>query len=224
MNLDKANSVPLQRDTFCNGEGDAWFNRNRGASLVRDWIDECLSNLIPSGSTVLEVGSSSGYRLQRLQVAINAIDAVGIDPSAQAVSSGIASYGLDLRTGTADALPVERSFHCVIVGFCLYLCDPVLLPKIISEIDRVLEDRGLLIIIDFDVSTPVRRRYRHLGGVWSHKLRWAQMFLSFPQYSFVDKFVEGGRRELLESRGEVAMWVLRKDLSFSLEIESDSLE
>ena len=112
----------------------------------------------------------------------------GVEPSASAVAAGRASDPrLDLRTGTADDLPfADQSFDTIVLGFCLYLCDPALLPRIVCETDRTFRDGGTLAIVDFDPPSPRRRGTATRPGLWSHKMDYAAPFLAFPAYSLAE--------------------------------------
>jgi SAM-dependent methyltransferase len=180
-----------QRHAFLDGEGDAWFQRNsppeQGAPPM--WAVAPLVGFIDEASTILEVGCSDGRNLTWLREQTGC-SAAGVDPSSVAIATGSDRYpDLDLRVGTADQLPFEQRFDLVLLGFCLYLCDREDLPRIVAEVDRVLEPGGCLAIIDFDPPTPRRRRYRHREGVSSFKMDHMSIFTAFPNYSAADKFV-----------------------------------
>jgi ubiquinone/menaquinone biosynthesis C-methylase UbiE len=70
----------------------------------------------------------------------------------------------------------DASFDVLIVGFVFYVVDRSLLLRTIAEIDRVLQDNGILIIIDFFTEASVRRNYAHIS--------------EFPAFTFKDKYDE----------------------------------
>lgn len=178
-----------QRDEFLQGEGDAWFQRNSPPAQGTPpmWAVAPLVDFIDDTSTVLEVGCSDGHNLTWLREQTGCT-AAGVDPSGTAIASGLERHPeLDLRVGTADRLPFERQFDVVLLGFCLYLCDRDDLPRIVAEVDRVLEPGGCLAIIDFDPPTPRRRRYRHREGVSSYKMDHMAIFTAFPTYNAANK-------------------------------------
>jgi len=178
-----------QKDVFLQSEGDAWFERNHEALLARAWPDgdnvlrEVLALGPPDAAplSVLEVGCGEALRLAWLQNERRAT-CCGIEPSARAVAAGRAR-GVDVRQGTADALPfADHSVDVVIFGFCLYLCDRDDLFRIASEADRVLKMPGWVIIEDFFSPTPVSRVYHHRPGVLTHKMDYRTLFDWHPHY------------------------------------------
>jgi SAM-dependent methyltransferase len=182
-----------QRDIFLAGEGDAYFRRNAAGydpsqAGALPLPLQVVQSYLPPAASVLEIGCANGLNLERLRRNTGCAGS-GVDPSAAAVEAGLRDFpGLDLRVATADALPfADASFDLVWFGFCLYVTDRPLLPRVVAEADRVLKDRGYLVIVDFDPDAPVRRRYSHAAGVSSFKTDHARMFLGFPQYVLAEK-------------------------------------
>jgi ubiquinone/menaquinone biosynthesis C-methylase UbiE len=145
----------------------------------------------------------------------------GIDPSAKAVEYGRTHHPkINLSCGSADNLtfPKDR-FDLVIFGFCLYLCDPQDYFRIAQETDRVLRDKGFLIIKDFTSPVPMRGTYSHLPGIFSHKLDWASMFTWNPAYRLISRsYLEPAQKSMAASdaysfhpQEQMALDVLRKD-------------
>jgi SAM-dependent methyltransferase len=118
----------------------------------------------PMGDTpgrVLDVGSGTGQRLQRLLSA--GWTGAGVEPSAAAVRVAQES-GLDVRQGTAEALPFDdNSFDAVIMAHSLEHCYRP--STAASEAFRVLRPSGELI-----VTTPNTRSLARLcfGRFWLH--------------------------------------------------------
>jgi len=100
--------------------------------------------------SVLEIGCSNGYRLQKLHKTYSC-SCYEIDPSDNAIKDGQKQYPtLNLYKGDATKLPfTDKKFDMVIFGFCLYLCDREDLFKIAYEADRVLKKNGHIVIYDF---------------------------------------------------------------------------
>jgi SAM-dependent methyltransferase len=217
-----------QRAGFLSGAADAWYERNRGAcDGPLDRFDRIVAAHLRPGGALLEVGCADGSRLRRLDAIGPAQSCLaGVEPSARAVDAGRAvDRRLDLRVGTADDLPfADQSFDTVVLGFCLYLCDPALLPRIVYETDRTLRDGGTLAIVDFDPPSPRRREYRHQPGLWSHKMDYAAPFLAYPAYSIAEvASASHTASEWSPDESErVALKVLKKTLGGGFVLEPDS--
>jgi len=210
-----------QRDIFLAGEGDAYFRRNASGYDPARAAENPLPlatvrRYLRPGARVLEIGCANGLNLERLRRDPGCAGS-GIDPSAGAIAAGRQAFpGLDLQVATADRLPfADASFDLVWFGFCLYLVDRPLLPRVVAEADRVLKDGGFLAIVDFDPDAPVRRRYSHAAGVSSFKTDHARMFLGFPQYVLAEKrpFSHAGERWDADPGERVAVQVLAKNNS-----------
>lgn len=208
-----------QRDIFLAGEGDAYFRRNAaGYDPARAGEGtlalETVQQYVEAGASVLEIGCANGLNLERLRRARGCRGA-GIDPSQAAIAAGLRDFPqLDLRVGTSDALPfADASFDLVWFGFCLYVTDRPLLPRVVAEADRVLKNRGFLAIVDFDPGPPVARRYSHAQDVASYKTDHAQLFLGFPQYVLAEKrpFSQAGNGFHPDPGERLAIQVLYKD-------------
>jgi ubiquinone/menaquinone biosynthesis C-methylase UbiE len=176
-----------QRQVFSEGEGDAWFRRNRAAVTgnvlpAEDPVLRAFSEMgDASPRSVLEIGCGAGQRGAAI-AAENGASVSGIDPSAEAVAHAC-GLGLDAHVGTADSLPFkDGQFDAVLFGFCLYLCDRDDLFRIAAEADRVLARSGWVVIHDFFTTEPQRRPYRHVPGLWSFKMDYRRLFDWHPNY------------------------------------------
>jgi hypothetical protein len=102
----------------------------------------------------------------------------------------------------------------VVFGGCLYLCDSADQFRIAAEADRVLEDRGYLIIFDFYPPVPHRNPYSHRRGVYSSKRDYSALWTWHPAYVLWSQRmlsnVEGFDPE--NPDGRMATTVLRKFL------------
>lgn len=179
-----------QKNVFLSGEGDSWFERN-AAYLSHgkgDVVVDSLERLSLRPKSILEIGCANGHRLAMMAERYGAKGA-GIDPSAKAISDGVACYPeLDLRVGTADELPFATDqFDLVIFGFCLYLVDPALHFRAIAEADRVLRSPAILLTFDFIEPYPFHNNYSHLAGIRTHKMEWSRFFLASPAYRLVQR-------------------------------------
>src|SRR5690242_6309262 len=145
-----------QTEAFLGGEGDCWYERNRSAiesepsTYDEETICQTVQPFRPEINRILEIGCSSGIKLERL---CDHLDAVGrgIDPSTKAIEAGNRRFAatdkkhLELIVGSADALPFQdREFDLVYLAFCLVYIDRDRLFSAISEADRVLRSGGFL--------------------------------------------------------------------------------
>ncbi len=206
--------MPLQKTIFLEGEGDSYFNRNRKQTdSEQEPIIVSMREIGIRPALVLEIGASSGVLLASIQRLFGA-ECYGIDPSAKAIEYGRVHYpNINLSRGTADNLvfPTGR-FDLVIFGFCLYLCDPADYFRIAQEADRVLRDKGFLIIKDFTSPVPLKGAYRHLPGIFSRKLDWAKMFTWHPAYRLLSRrYIEDIRPYSFHPHEGMAIDVLCKD-------------
>ncbi|MEP3435856.1 MAG: class I SAM-dependent methyltransferase [Hoeflea sp.] len=196
----------FQTETFRQGEADKWFERNAAAlqEASQDVVCTSVLRLGIKPSRILEIGSANGWRLAWFRQKMGATCS-GIDPSSKAIEEGTNRFpGLDLKVGTADDLPFkDASFDMVILGFCMYLVDPSLHFRVVSEIDRVLADGGHVVIFDFQSPFPYHNPYHHFEGLKAHKMEYARLFLSHPGYGLLHRelkqhgpdFMDADRRE-----------------------------
>jgi SAM-dependent methyltransferase len=217
----------FQRQVFLTGEGDAWFRRN-SAELTSDvdQFDSAILKVVRTTSSILEIGCADGRRLSRLHTHLGRpVPSVGVDPSNEAISEARnRNPGLQFHVGTADHLGVDGQFGLVVLGFCLYLCDRALLPRIVAETDRVTADGGTLAIIDFDPPGPRRRKFKHHDGVWSYKMDYSELFTAFPQYVLVAKSSMSHHGDSFsdDESERVAVWILRKNTQNGYAEEPDA--
>lgn len=211
-----------QKQIFLEGEGDAWFVRNKSGvdkrSMESDPLFSILRRIMPGRKEqavtpwrVLEIGCSNGNRLKNIARYFGA-SVHGLEPSAEAVAEA-RLHGLDVKRGTADQLPFDDdSFDLVIFGFCLYLCDMDELFKIAAEAHRVLKNTSWLLINDFFARGLVQRDYVHKAGIKSTKMDYAGMFAWHPQYEiFHHELLDHARYDFVDDAREwMAITLIRK--------------
>jgi ubiquinone/menaquinone biosynthesis C-methylase UbiE len=168
-----------QAQTFLDGEADAWIERNREKMGRHDPVSEIIADIGLQPTRILEIGCADGWRVERLKERFPTCSVRGIDPAR------IGGRSTSVIRGTADDLgafpPAE--FDLVIYGFCLYLCDRRDLFKIAAEGDRVLQDRGQIIVHDFAVpEEPFARIYEHRLGILSYHMDYTKLWLAHPWY------------------------------------------
>jgi SAM-dependent methyltransferase len=213
---------PTQDQIFVEKEGNQWFRRNQAALEKLDPSADLPLRLLELYGVrprrVLEVGAANGFRLAALAQRYGA-HAVGCEPSADAIAAGRDRYpGIEFVQGQASKLPVAGPFDLVIVNFVFHWIDRSLLLTSVAEVDRVLEDGGLLLIGDFFPSNPLKVRYHHLPEVrvFTYKQDYAAVFLASGLYQSVclltaDHSSRALKAEVSEDH-RIATWLLRKGL------------
>lgn len=186
----------MNQDTqFLQGEGDAWYRRNRGG-LLRE-TDEWAGHDVPlrllrarggSWGSVLELGCSLGRRLDVLSRA-GTTRAVGTDASAEAIAEGSRRYpSLDLRHALIST-PIGETFDLVIVNFVLHWVDRSSLASTVAAIDSAVRREGHLLLGDFLPDRPVRRDYAHKPGLYTYKQDYSSCFTALGLYEELERRV-----------------------------------
>lgn len=179
-----------QEKTFSQGEGDAWFARNRlGLGKQRvDWPTRLIAEIEGRDGmhAVCELGCANGWRLEGLR-ALFSPDCrfSGMDASHEAIAAGSAMYpSLDLRHGILSEVPFRDLFDIAIVNFVLHWVDRNLLAACVSEIDHLVKPGGYLVLGDFLPDGPTRRHYHHLpdDDLYTYKQDYARVFTSLGFY------------------------------------------
>lgn len=160
--------VTTQKNIFLESEGDQYYLRNKMKltdSKTIETGDEILNfirnnNSIPK--CILEIGCSTGWRLNALSKEFKS-ECFGVEPSAKAIEEGRRIFNdIHFIQSIADELPFDENiFDTVIIGFCPYLCDGEDLFKIAWQIDRVLNDNGMLFILNFDSQFAYENKYSY---------------------------------------------------------------
>src|ERR1700751_2390417 len=176
----------LQDAHFSEGEGDAWYERNRDSyDAERDPVIHTLrcQNIRPPA--ILEIGPSQGARLAELHKRYQA-QVAGVDPSAAAVADGRRSFPvIQFFVATAKSLPLaDELYDLVIVNAVFHWIDRRSLLASAAEIDRVLNPDGHLLIGDFAPFEPKRSRYHHRPDleIYTYKQDYAAIFLATAGY------------------------------------------
>jgi SAM-dependent methyltransferase len=207
-------NATLQKDAFAKSEGDAWFSRNpKEANDQARLLVQSVQALGAKPQRVLEVGCAGGAPLNVIQEAFEA-ECFGIEPSAKAVEYANATYpNIKCAIGTADNLEFDDGeFDLVVLGFCLYLTDPQHHFRTAWQIDRVLRNKGLVVIKDFLAPSPYKNTYTHLPGLFARKMPWADMLLWHPSYSLLSRvYMEHGDPFTFAPDERVGIDILYKD-------------
>jgi SAM-dependent methyltransferase len=202
--------VGHQSKAFLNQEGNEWYWRNKDKPYVAEEDEVFKFVRALSKGDILEFGSGRGHRLGAIRPLVNSC--VGIDPSTDAIKASRAKYpDVQFIRGTAVYQYLQKDFDVVIYGFCLYLCDPADLFRIVQKGDEALRNGGYLMIHDFDGGHPHKVKYHHLDGIFSHKMDWSNLWLSNPAYTLVSK---------VKPDDDTALWILRKDIKDGWPLET----
>ncbi|GGL28558.1 class I SAM-dependent methyltransferase [Planomonospora parontospora] len=106
-----------------------------------------------AGATVLDVGCGTGYHLPALSA--EAARVIGVEPHADLVELARrrcrALPGVEVRTGTAQALPLPDASVDVAVARWAYFFGPGCEPGL-AELTRVLRRGGTAFVVDVDAS------------------------------------------------------------------------
>ena len=121
--------------------------------------------------------------------------------------------------GLASEIPTQEKFDLVIVNFVLHWVAREELLRSISEIDRIVEDGGHLVVGDFLPDQPTMTNYHHLPGenVYTYKLDYADIFTSSSLYRAVSRMTfSEGKHDFstnVPSADRAAVTLLQKSLN-----------
>jgi SAM-dependent methyltransferase len=212
----------LQDSVFIRSEGDRWFDRNRAALEVFQAGSDLPLKLLElydlRPERALEIGAANGFRLAAIEKRSGG-QVVAVEPSAQAIADGLTKFPcVHFVRGSANHIPLKRRFELIIVNFVFHWIDRANLLCVVSEIDRLLEDGGFLIIGDFQPVNRLRVPYHHLenGAVRTYKQSYAEVFLASGMYHSVSFLTGHHAAKKLDPRANeherIAAWLLRKDM------------
>ena len=191
-----------------NGAGDIWWTPTTVLHLLKSSVNPWRVGyahrtikklgIDPIGKSALEVGSGGGILTEEIRKM--GFDTTGIEPSEESIrtaSEHARANGLNIKydKGFGENLPyADNHFDCV---FCCDVLEHVQdLPKVISEISRVLKPKGV-----FFYDTLNRTFISKLVAIkiWQEWKRWAFMP---PNLHVWEMFIKPNEmRELLEKNG-----------------------
>lgn len=217
-----------QKEAFLAYEANAWFERNK--SVIDNYHpekDRVISLITEYGlkpEKILEIGSSAGYRLNGLKNILPSTEVFGLEPSTEAIEYGKQNYpSVNFVHGCADDLSdfEEGSLDIVIVGFVFYVIDRNIFYKVVSEIDRVLKNGGILIIVDFFSESSLKNTYQHINSfsAYSFKQNYDEVFTASKLYYLLDKSTWNHSHKVLDAtnnyHNKYSISLLKKDLDAS---------
>jgi len=217
-----------QKNAFLKYEADAWFERNKSFLLNysrdRDRVITLIKEYGLQPKSVLEIGCSAGYRLNGIKDIYKECSVNGIEPSNDAIAYGKIHFSdVNFVQGTADNLAIfeDGSMDIVIVGFVFYVIDREIVFKVISEIDRVLKNGGILIIVDFFSEKALKNTYEHIKefSAFSFKQNYDEIFTSSKLYYLLDRSTWNHTQKVLDASDnyydKYNISLLKKDISAS---------
>jgi ubiquinone/menaquinone biosynthesis C-methylase UbiE len=187
-----------QIKAFITHEANDYFKRNKASIEAyngdKDPLCQMISRYQLKPTSVLEIGSSAGHRLAYLRQTLQPEIIRGVEPSKDAIAFGKEYFDFKedvFINTTADDMSqlASESFDLVIIGFVLYVVDRPLFLKTIAEIDRVLKNKGILILSDFYAQKPSKTKYHHLQNqeAYSYKQATEQLFTATQHYHLLAK-------------------------------------
>jgi len=191
----KRTKLILQDDIFKIKEGDNFYTRRQSKNmsdkefLKKDIVFPLIKRNKLRPKRVAEIGSCDGFRLAAIHKEFKS-ECVGFEPSVKAIQTGRKKYPfIRFKRSLASRLIFQDAyFDLVIVSFVLHWIDRRTLLQSVAEIDRILIDKGVLVLSDFFVPYPQRRFYHHLpeNNVWTYKQNYWEIFLATNLYELVD--------------------------------------
>jgi len=217
------NNRPTQETIFSSYESDNYFERRnkRNAKLneKKDFPMRLIElyELIPK--KVLEIGAADGERLSLIAKKHNA-NVYAIEPSTKAISLGKKKFpSVNYVKGVGFDIPLNETFDLIIVNFVLHWVDRSNLLRTVSEIDRLLNENGYLIIGDFLPSNMSKVIYHHIKDqkVYTYKQNYASIFLASGLYHSICLITGDHASDKLvcdvNEKDRIGTWLLKKKLN-----------
>jgi len=152
---------------------------------------EAIHLVSPIGS-VLEIGCTTGFRLDKAQRAFGA-QCAGLEASDSAVTEGAEKYPkIDIRQGVAPQDLNQWSgskFDVVVVGHLMYLLPRSVLFEFAAQVDSLLADNGHLIVVDFIYHKNTVASYAHQDSLLLYKGDPSGPWSWNPQYFLIHRDV-----------------------------------
>lgn len=176
-------------------DGDGYHSRNyAGIGTIADPAFEALQlvHRVRPITSVLEVGCTTGFRLEKARLEFGARCA-GLEVSPAAVEEGRRRYPeVQLEQGLAPrdlATWDGQAFDVVIVGHFMYLLPREDLFALAAAVDRLVAPGGHLVVMDFLHPTPMGAPYSHHADLRVFKHDPSAPWLWSPTYALVSRRV-----------------------------------
>ena len=209
-----------QDRVFSHSEGNRWFDRNKEAlkrfDPSKDFALRLLDMYHLHPRRVLEIGAANGVRLAAITGRYG-VRAVAVEPSAKAIADGKRRFpSIKYVRASAARIPLRESFDLIILNFVLHWVDRTSLLRSVAEIDRLLDDKGYLMIGDFLPVNLMRVRYHHIRSqhVYTYKQNYAAVFIASGLYHMVGLLSgdHGSRacQPMVDENERFGTWLLQK--------------
>ena len=198
-------------------EGDIWWQSDSPLYLIQYSVNPArvgylkkilfdTLNVDPHGKAALEIGCGGGILCE--EIARMGFDVTGIDPSEQSLQiaashAKASSLHIQYEKGTGEALPYRDSSFDVV--FCCDTLEHVRdVPKVISEISRVLKPEGIFCYDTFNRTFMSKLVAINISQVWK---RWAfappnlHVWEMFIKPDELKSLLRQNRLECKENRG-----------------------
>lgn len=209
--------MPTQDKIFAK-EGDKWFTRNNyETGREYEVINYLKLQNYFKPKNVLDIGCSNGKKLNQILILYSKkIRCSGLDPSKLAISKGKKEFpGLELHQGFSHDLGIFKDdcFDLIIMSFVWHWIDRKKIFQTAAEVDRVLKNKGRLIVLDFAPPFPCKVKYHHLPKqkVYTFKQPYWDFFTASQMYSliYLEEFQHDNNARL-DNRNLCKMAVLEK--------------
>jgi ubiquinone/menaquinone biosynthesis C-methylase UbiE len=180
----------INRSYFLKKGGDDYFKRStlniNQLNYNKDPVIKFIKEIKNKVKTLVEIGCGDGSRLSYIQNKFN-IDSYGIDPSINAIGN-TKHLKSNCRIGTADNIPFKKKkFDLVLFGQSMMYFDDALLPQVINETLKVLNNKGFILINDFYSKKIQYKTYKHFKKIKIRKMDNSKIFLWHPNIKLIKK-------------------------------------
>jgi len=131
--------MSLYEFTDCNSLSQRINRYQRIFTFIHDYIKKTQQEL----SYILDIGCSTGYLLSLFKT--NGYNVLGMDPSPKCKDIAIQEYGVNVRTGTLDTIPIKNEKYDVII-LSHVLEHIVDLSNFILKLKSILSPKGIIYI------------------------------------------------------------------------------